>query len=131
MAKKEEQVQALFSLIDRTVVGNGGGCYTNEKYEEAEAALRKDEEEKRKKAEAAKKAEQESMIAAFHRMISDKYAMLFGDRAALERYRAQLEKDHKDKMERIREVQRKEIEGGIFSWVPTFFGFIKNLFRQS
>ncbi len=57
----EQQVKALFSLIDRTVEENGGGCYTNEMYQEAEAALRKDEEERRRKAEAEKKAEEERM----------------------------------------------------------------------
>lgn len=48
-ADQEHQVKGLISIIDDVVQRNGGCCYTNEMYQEAEKTLRRREEEMKRK----------------------------------------------------------------------------------
>ncbi len=94
----ESQVASLFGMIDAMVSTNGGGCYTNEMYQRAEAELLRQERELRRQAEE-KKMQEEARIRA-------------ECKEGFENALRDLEKKHEKEMEQVRNVIRGGIGGG-------------------
>ncbi|XP_029999337.1 uncharacterized protein LOC115425743 [Sphaeramia orbicularis] len=92
------QVSELIDKIDNMVKENGGGCYTNEMLEEAEAAIKKEmerllkekEEEMKKKEEELKRNYEEKMEEMKRRM---------------EEQKEEIEKERKQKDRELREME--------------------------
>jgi molecular chaperone DnaK (HSP70) len=116
-----KQVEALFALVDDTVKINGGGCYTNQMYKEAEAELKRVEEQKRLEAEAEKRAEVDRIKAEC--------------RVGMQQEIDNLEEEYKKRMSAMREEIRKDIaerDDGIFARIGKTLDAIiplKNLFK--
>jgi hypothetical protein len=115
----EKQVKNLIQLVDQTVASNGGACYTNQMYLEAEAELKRKEEEKRKIAEAKKQEEINQIKAEC--------------RADMDEQIKRVEAEHKAAMDKMREEHRAAIAAasrrrrGLFGKIGGFIDDVFNL----
>lgn len=105
------QVEELIQKIEKMVEKNGGSCYTNEMFQEAEAAIQKEverilkekEEEMRKEKEELQRQHEEQLKAVTERMEEQ--------RAEMEKEREVKEKqlqEKEDEIKREQEERRKE-----------------------
>lgn len=109
-AEKDEQVRELLDMILKNVGRNGGECYTNEMYVEAERLLREREEEIKKKA----KEDREKELKVIEERIAKKYEIKFAEEAKkLENTQRQLNQlIQKQKQDESQVLQLKEqVEG--------------------
>lgn len=75
--EQDEQVRELLDTILKNVDQNGGECYTNEMYVEAEKLLREREEEIKKKA----KEDRDKKLKVIEERIAKKYEIKFAEEA--------------------------------------------------
>ncbi|XP_076115508.1 uncharacterized protein LOC143083162 isoform X2 [Mytilus galloprovincialis] len=104
---QENQVRSLINTVDKVVNENGGVCYTNEMYEEAEKTLRRRESEiKRQLME-----EQQRKVQILRHEFDEKFALAIGK---TERRREQqiedLKKENERKVREVEESYRKQQE---------------------
>lgn len=98
--ENRKQVEELIEKIEKMVEKNGGNCYTNEMFQEAEAAIQKEverllkekEEEMRKEREELQRQHEEQLQAMRERM---------------EEQRAEMEKERKVKEKQLQEKEEK------------------------
>lgn len=108
----ERQVRNLIQMVDQTVALNGGSCYTNQMYLDAEDELKAKEEKERQIAEAKKQEE------------IDKIKKECKDDMDVQIKKIQV--DHEAAMRRIRDEHREAIAnmdrggGGIFGQLGRF-----------
>lgn len=103
--EQEEQAKQLFDEILKNVKRNGGKCYTNEMFEEAEKILRKREEEIARKA----KEEHEKELKVIEEAIAKKYETKRAEDAQKLRYLEQqvieLTYTHKQAERQVQELK--------------------------
>lgn len=95
--EQDEQVKQLLKKISENIEKNGGNCYTNEMYKEAEKQIKIKEEERL----AKKKVEWEKQLQSFKQVIADDY------NKKLEQERKNLESVQKN-LDEIHRKQSKE-----------------------
>ncbi|XP_042276255.1 trichohyalin-like [Thunnus maccoyii] len=105
------QVSELINKIDSMVKKNGGSCYTNEMFQEAEAAIRKEVQRILKEKEEEMKREREELGRKHEEEIQTMERRIKEQRAEIEKERQLREKEFKEKEEKInKEREQRKIE---------------------
>uniref|UniRef100_A0A667WJY1 GTPase IMAP family member 8 n=1 Tax=Myripristis murdjan TaxID=586833 RepID=A0A667WJY1_9TELE len=112
------QVRELLTKIDNMVKTNGGGCYTTEMFQEAEAAIQKkvegilkenEEEMKREKEELERKHDEEMEV--MRRRMEEQRSEIEQERKQKAKFLKEKEEDiNKEREERKRENEKREEE---------------------
>lgn len=109
-AKLDLQVQELLAEINKNLENNGGECYTDEMYKDAEREILKIEKEKKKEREEQRKKELEEI----EKKLEEKYLQKMDkERNKLTDLQSELEKLHAYQKEKANEMAdlMKEVEG--------------------
>ena len=108
--KLDAQIQELLTEINKNLESNGGECYTDEMYKDAEREIQKIEKEKKREKEKQRKQELEEI----EKKLEEKYQQRIDkERKKLIDLQAELEKLHAYQKEKANEMANlmKEIEG--------------------
>ncbi|XP_062418626.1 uncharacterized protein LOC119224670 [Pungitius pungitius] len=114
----QKQVSELKTKIEEMLKINGGSCYTNEMFQEAEAAIKKNvekilkekEEEMQKEREELKKKHEEEIESMNRKMEQQKKEIEKERKLRTNQLEEMKEKIHKQRKQREREQERREDE---------------------
>uniref|UniRef100_A0A8C5BMT4 AIG1-type G domain-containing protein n=1 Tax=Gadus morhua TaxID=8049 RepID=A0A8C5BMT4_GADMO len=103
--KDVQQVHELLRKVEQVVEGNGGGCYTNAMYREAEALIRKEEDRVRREEEDRVRMEEEKRVRGEE---EDRARREEEDRERREEDRLKREKEDEEKREEDKVKREKD-----------------------
>ncbi|XP_056116442.1 GTPase IMAP family member 8-like [Rhinichthys klamathensis goyatoka] len=104
---KSEQVIALLEKINRMVEKNGGGCYTNDMFKEAEAAIKQEMERILKEKEEEMEREKKNICEKHEEEMADMKRRMDQQRALMERERKVREEELRIKATVLKKEIRK------------------------
>ncbi|KAM8749935.1 GTPase IMAP family member 8-like isoform 2-T3 [Acanthopagrus schlegelii] len=105
--QNHKQVSELITKIDTMVKRNGGGCYTNEMLQEAEAAIQKEMERILKEKEEEMKREREELQRKHEEEMEEMKRKMEEQREEIEKERKLREEQLKEKEENINRERAK------------------------
>lgn len=105
--EQEHQVKGLISLIDDVVNRNGGCCYTNEMYEEAEKTLLRREQEMKQKLQEEERKKIENMRRLLQEEFDKKFEEAKQAQDKLTREIREYEKERKREEDKANEMKNQ------------------------